>query len=285
MRPRENKVAPRPLPIAAPMRSPASSKEPEANSRPHPAGRLRTGAGGRCQSLDTGRRLCGPVEQRGVSLSFKTKRDLFVTLIDEMIRAFDAVQSQSRAQVCRRSGPLAVEPGGSDADDEMQKMGAALLAAAAEDQHFSTHCASGTACSTNACVDPAWHRDRGTHHAGIGWRPVRRSSGFANTRTRRAAAFLSGALRISPRAISNLSRQRTHMSRVRSGVMTACAPRSLAVACTLSISTLLSGCGNSQSTVSEPPRAVKLAAAQSDLPHSSHRIDWLGASNQAHIRI
>lgn len=26
--PRENKVAPRPLPIAAPMRSPASSKEP-----------------------------------------------------------------------------------------------------------------------------------------------------------------------------------------------------------------------------------------------------------------
>ncbi|EBF7887102.1 efflux RND transporter periplasmic adaptor subunit, partial [Salmonella enterica] len=46
------------------------------------------------------------------------------------------------------------------------------------------------------------------------------------------------------------------MSRVRSGVMTACAPRSLAVACTLSISTLLSGCDNSQSTVSEPPRAV-----------------------------
>lgn len=67
------------------------------------------------------------------------------------------------------------------------------------------------------------------------------------------------------------------MSRVRSGVMTACAPRSLAVACTLSISTLLSGCGNSQSTVSEPPRAVKLAAAQSDLPHSS-RIELTGSA-------
>ena len=67
------------------------------------------------------------------------------------------------------------------------------------------------------------------------------------------------------------------MSRVRRAFMTACALRSLTVACTLFISTLVSGCGNSQSTVSEPPRAVKLAAAQSDLPHSS-RIELTGSA-------
>ena len=112
-RPRETKL-PRPLPIAAPMRSPASSKE--ANSRPHPAGRPRTGAGGRCQSLDTGRRRCaGRVEQRGVSLSLQDQTR-FVRDTDR--RDDPGVRrgtSQSRAQVCRRSGPLAVEPGGSDA--------------------------------------------------------------------------------------------------------------------------------------------------------------------------
>jgi len=43
---------------------------------------------------------------------FKTKRDLFVTLIDEMIRAFDAVQANHERRF---------------------EMGAALLAAAAED--------------------------------------------------------------------------------------------------------------------------------------------------------
>ena len=57
---------------------------------------------------------------------FKTKRDLFVTLIDEMIRAFDAVQANHERPWL--SSQVEAMP-----DDEMQKMGAALLAAAAED--------------------------------------------------------------------------------------------------------------------------------------------------------
>ncbi|WP_321167232.1 hypothetical protein [Pseudomonas aeruginosa] len=100
-------------------------------------------------------------------------------------------------------------------DDEMQKMGAALLAAAAEDPTLLDPLREWyrVQYETRASI-PAWHRDRGTHHAGIGWRPVRRSSGFANTRTPQSGGISFGRSRISPRAISNLSRQKdAHESR------------------------------------------------------------------------
>ena len=208
---------------------------------------------------------------------FKTKRDLFVTLIDEMIRAFDAVQANHERRFAGDPDPGCRARWKRCPTTRCRRWAQRCSRQLRKIQHFRpTARVVPRAVRTRASI-PAWHRDRGTHHAGIGWRPVRRSSGFANTRTRRAAAFLSGApgSRLGPSR--TCPGKRTHMSRVRSGVMTACAPRSLAVACTLSISTLLSGCGNSQSTVSEPPRAVKLAAAQSDLPHSS-RIELTGSA-------
>ncbi|ENJ5508041.1 TetR family transcriptional regulator [Pseudomonas aeruginosa] len=64
---------------------------------------------------------------------FKTKRDLFVTLIDEMIRAFDAVQANHERRFAGDPDPWLSSQVEAMADDEMQKMGAALLAAAAED--------------------------------------------------------------------------------------------------------------------------------------------------------
>ncbi|MBN0911203.1 TetR/AcrR family transcriptional regulator, partial [Pseudomonas aeruginosa] len=63
---------------------------------------------------------------------FKTKRDLFVTLIDEMIRAFDAVQANHERRFAGDPDPWLSSQVEAMPDDEMQKMGAALLAAAAE---------------------------------------------------------------------------------------------------------------------------------------------------------
>ena len=153
-RPARKQSCPRPLPIAAPMRSPASSKEP-ANSRPHPAGRPRTGAGGRCQSLDTGRRRCaGRVEQRGVSLSLQDQTR-FVRDTDR--RDDPGVRrgtSQSRAQVCRRSDPGCRARWKRCTTTRCRRWAQRCSRQLRKIQHFSTHCASGTACSTNACVDP-----------------------------------------------------------------------------------------------------------------------------------
>lgn len=64
---------------------------------------------------------------------FKTKRDLFVTLIDEMNRAFDAVQANHERRFAGDPDPWLSSQVEAIPDDEMQKMGAALLAAAAED--------------------------------------------------------------------------------------------------------------------------------------------------------
>lgn len=123
---------------------------------------------------------------------FKTKRDLFVTLIDEMIRAFDAVQANHERRFAGDPTPLSSR--GSDARrrDAEDGRSAARGSCGRSNTSRPTARVVPRAVRTRASI-PAWHRDRGTHHAGIGWRPVRRSSGFANTRTRRAAAFLSGA--------------------------------------------------------------------------------------------
>ena len=82
---------------------------------------------------------------KGRFYHFKTKRDLFVTLIDEMIRAFDAVQANHERRFAGDPDPWLSSQVEAMPDDEMQKMGAALLAAAAEDPTLSTHCASVTA--------------------------------------------------------------------------------------------------------------------------------------------
>lgn len=124
---------------------------------------------------------------------FKTKRDLFVTLIDEMIRAFDAVQANHERRFagdpdpgCRarwkRCPTTRCRRWAQRCSRQLRKINTSRPTARVLPR----------AVRTRASI-PAWHRDRGTHQAGIGWRPVRRSSGFANTRTRRAAAFLSGA--------------------------------------------------------------------------------------------
>ena len=124
---------------------------------------------------------------------FKTKRDLFVTLIDEMIRAFDAVQANHERRFAGDPDPW-LSSRGSDARrrDAEDGRSAARGSCGRSNTSRPTARVVPRAVRTRASI-PAWHRDRGTHHAGIGWRPVRRSSGFANTRTRRAAAFLSGA--------------------------------------------------------------------------------------------
>ena len=208
---------------------------------------------------------------------FKTKRDLFVTLIDEMIRAFDAVQANHERRFAGDPDPGCRARWKRCPTTRCRRWAQRCSRQLRKIQHFSTHCASGTACSTNACVDPRV-APRPRHSSCWHWMaPCSPIFWVCQYSHPQSGGISFGRSRISPGAISNLSRQRTHMSRVRSGVMTACAPRSLAVACTLSISTLLSGCGNSQSTVSEPPRAVKLAAAQSDLPHSS-RIELTGSA-------
>ncbi len=69
---------------------------------------------------------------------FKTKRDLFVTLIDEMIRAFDAVQANHERRFAGDPDPWLSSQVEAMPDDEMQKMGAALLAAAAEDPTWAS---------------------------------------------------------------------------------------------------------------------------------------------------
>ena len=68
------------------------------------------------------------------------------------------------------------------------------------------------------------------------------------------------------------------MSRVRSGVMTACAPRSLAVCLhTIHFDSALRVRKLAIHRIRASARAVKLAAAQSDLPHSS-RIELTGSA-------
>ena len=194
-----------------------------------------------------------------------------------MIRAFDAVQANHERRFAGDPDPGCRARWKRCPTTRCRRWAQRCSRQLRKIQHFSTHCASGTACSTNACVDPRV-APRPRHSSCWHWMaPCSPIFWVCQYSHPQSGGISFGRSRISPGAISNLSRQRTHMSRVRSGVMTACAPRSLAVACTLSISTLLSGCGNSQSTVSEPPRAVKLAAAQSDLPHSS-RIELTGSA-------
>lgn len=64
---------------------------------------------------------------------FSTKRDLFTTLIAEMIRAFDAAQADHERRFAGDPDPWLSSQLDAMPGDEMQKMGAALLAAAAED--------------------------------------------------------------------------------------------------------------------------------------------------------
>lgn len=64
---------------------------------------------------------------------FKTKRDLFVKLIDELVRAFDAVQADCEHRFAGDPDPWLSSQVAAMPNAEMHKMGAALLAAVAED--------------------------------------------------------------------------------------------------------------------------------------------------------
>lgn len=134
---------------------------------------------------------------------FKTKRDLFVTLIDEMIRAFDAVQANHERRFAGDPDPWLSSQVEAMPDDEMQKI-----------QHFSTHCASGTACSTNACVDPRV-APRPRHSSCWHWMAPSSPIFWVCQYSHPQSGGISfGRSRISPRAISNLSRQKdAHESR------------------------------------------------------------------------
>ena len=85
---------------------------------------------------------------------FKTKRDLFVTLIDEMIRAFDAVQANHERRFAGDPDPGCRARWKRCPTTRCRRWAQRCSRQLRKIQHFSTHCASVTACSTNACVDP-----------------------------------------------------------------------------------------------------------------------------------
>lgn len=144
---------------------------------------------------------------------FKTKRDLFVTLIDEMIRAFDAVQANHERRFAGDPDSLSSQVEAMP-DDEMQKMGAALLAAAAEDPTLLD--------PLRECYRVQYERvrrsPRGTETAALIMLALDGAL-FADLLGLPILApaerrHFFRALQISPRAISNLSRQKdAHESR------------------------------------------------------------------------
>lgn len=64
---------------------------------------------------------------------FKTKRDLLLTLIDDQVHAFDSSQEERERKFAGEPDPWLSSQVASMPNNEMEKLGAALLAAVAED--------------------------------------------------------------------------------------------------------------------------------------------------------
>ncbi|OKS34961.1 TetR family transcriptional regulator [Pseudomonas aeruginosa] len=64
---------------------------------------------------------------------FKTKRDLLLTLIDDQVHAFDSSQEERERKFAGDPDPWLSSQVASMPNNEMEKLGAALLAAVAED--------------------------------------------------------------------------------------------------------------------------------------------------------